>query len=98
MNPGERQPAKSNYSHKEMLDKVRAGEEESPGRQSVNVELIEDRDGQQIIKEVRKRRKRRTRQPKKIREARIKLLKRTAVIGSISLVLLLAGLYTLMIF
>ncbi|MCP4848863.1 MAG: hypothetical protein GY899_13050 [Verrucomicrobiaceae bacterium] len=98
MNPGERQPAKSNYSHKEMLDKLRDGEEKSSGRQSINVELIEDQEGQQIIKEVRKRRKRRTRQPKKIRERRIKLLKRTALIGSISLVLLFAGLYTLMIF
>ena len=98
MNSGERQPAKSNYSHKEMLDKLRTTEEESSGKHAVNVELIEDQEGQQIIKEVRKRRKRRSRQPKKIRERRIKLLKRTALIGSISLVLLLAGLYTLMIF
>ena len=98
MNPDERQPAKSNYSHKEMLDKLSAGEKENSGDRSVSVELVKDLDGQQVIKEVRKRRKRRTRQPKKIRERRIKLLKRIAVVGSITVVLLLTGLYTLMLF
>lgn len=98
MNPAERESAKSKYSHEEMLDKLRSGEKGNPGKRSVSVEVIEDADGQQIIKEVTKRRRRRTRQPKKIRERRIKLLKRAAVIGSITGVSLLVGLYALMLF
>ena len=98
MNPDERQPTKSNYSHKEMLDKLRSGEEENSGDRRISVELIKDTGGQQVIKEVRRTRKRRSRQPKKIRERRIQLLKRIAVIGSIMGVLLLVGLYTLMLF
>ena len=97
MKPAEREPAKSKYSHEEMLDKLRSGEKGNPGKRSVSVEVIEDGDGQQLIKEVRKRRRRRTRQPKKIRERRIRLLKRAAVIGSIMGVLLLVGLYALML-
>ena len=74
MNPDERQPTKSNYSHKEMLDKLRSGEEENSGDRPISVELIKDTGGQQVIKEVRRTRKRRSRQPKKIRERRIQLL------------------------
>ena len=98
MKPAEREPAKSKYSHEEMLDKLRSGEKGNDGKRSVSVEVIEDGEGQQLIKEVRKRRRRRTRQPKKIRERRIRLLKRAAVIGSIMGVLLLVGLYALMLF
>jgi hypothetical protein len=97
MNPAERGPEKSNYSHKEMLDHLSSGEKENSGNQAVRIEVTKDEDGQDIVKEVRRRRKRRTRQPKKIREARIKLLKRTLLIGSITGSLLLVVVYMWML-
>ncbi len=97
MNPSERRPEKSNYSHKEMLDHLSSGEKKNSGKQSVRTEVIEDEDGQNIVKKVKRQRKRRTRQPKKIREARIKLFKRALLIASITGLLLLVVVYMSML-
>ncbi|MFP6875164.1 MAG: hypothetical protein VCA55_16825 [Verrucomicrobiales bacterium] len=97
MNPTERQPEKSNYSHKEILKKLRSGKKGNSGTQPVRIKVIKDEKGQDVVTEVRRRRKRRTRQPKKIRERRIKLLKRTLLISSITGLLLLVVVYMLIL-
>ena len=65
MNSSESNEQQSTYSHDEMLDNLRSCEKGNGGDQSVSVELIKDEHGNQLIKEVKRRRRRRTHQPKK---------------------------------
>ena len=98
MNSSESNERQSTYSHDEMLDTLRSPEKGNGGDQSVSVELIKDEHGNQVIKEVKKRRRRRTHQPKKIREQRIRLIKKCTVYGGISFILLVVVFYALMLF
>jgi hypothetical protein len=98
MNSSDPKDQQSNYSHEEMLDNLRSRERGNGGDRPVSLEVVEGTDGNQIIKEVKKRRRRRTHQPKKIRERRIRLVKKILLCGSISVVLLLAAFYALMLF
>ncbi len=101
MNPTEPPRDKASYSYKEMMDQLRqqqnGGGRDGSSSQPVRVEVIKGEDGSTQVAEVRRRRKRRSHQPKKIREQRIKMLRRLAVFGVVPLVLLLIGGYMLML-
>jgi hypothetical protein len=112
MNSTEPPKDQSNYSYKEMMEelrKQRKGEGgEVSGRQSqsseagstsqpVRIEVVEAEDGTKHVAEVRRRRKRRSHQPKKVKEARVILMRRTLVFGGIPLMMLFVGGYMLML-
>ena len=68
------------------------GEEGSSTSQPVRIEVVEDDDGNRQVVEVRRRRKRRSHQPKKVKEERIKKIRKALVFGGIPLLLaVLAG-------
>ena len=65
--------------------------------QSVRIEVVKAEDGTEHIAEVRRRRKRRSHQPKKVKEERVKMIRRVLVFGGIPLGILFVGGYMLML-
>lgn len=106
MNPNDPQQNETEYSYKEMMDRLRkqrqGGGSSSPGEggdssRPAGSQAIEGADGSKQSGEVRRRRKRRTHQPKKVKEERVKVLRRALVLVGIPLGLLLLGAYVLML-
>lgn len=69
----------------------------SADSQPVRVEVREGADGTQQVTEVRRKRKRRSHQPKKVKERRLKTLKKALLLGGIPLLIGLVALYALML-
>ncbi len=64
--------------------------------ETVRVEVVKNEDGTEQLAEVRRRRKRRTHQPKKVRERRLKVLKRALWFGVLPCLIGVVALYLLL--